>query len=341
MPRLLYIGCLGYGNAGDDACLAGSRALLEPLLPEGWEMTSLNGYDLRGDESFDALMLGGGTLLSPHGNLGDDALKVALDRGNPYFIFGTGLESYEWEGSPEKEQREEFIRLVEGARLIGVRGPNSRDYLTRLGISPARVEVVGDPAVMVSPSPWPPAKIFNGRTLGVNFGTSFGRIFGGNEEEALENLAECLRVLACEGWCIRLFPVWEKDRLVTRGLEKRLEARDRVSAIDFVPTPGQLVSLLSQTTAAIAMKLHAGVFCAMAGTPYIPLAYRPKVEDFAAAVGMSEFVIRTDAGSDQLLDSFRRLCASAPRTRSMLATEVESMRARLADFARRVVAELC
>ena len=101
MPKLLYIGCLGYQNAGDDACWEGTRALLEPLLPSSWEITALNGYDFRGDEEFDALVVGGGTLLSVHGNLADAAMHEAM--------------AIEYTGDPDVDFARAMIPHHEGA----------------------------------------------------------------------------------------------------------------------------------------------------------------------------------------------------------------------------------
>jgi polysaccharide pyruvyl transferase WcaK-like protein len=340
--QLLYVGCLGYGNAGDEACLEGTRLLFENLLPSDWEFTWLNGYDFRGDEDFDALILGGGTLLSPHGNLGDAALLEARRRGVPYFIFATGLESPEWEGLPEPRLVADFVELVSGASLIGVRGPLSRAYLCQLGLAPADIRVVGDAAVLLKEVKTP-APIDSMRPwLGVNVGTSFGRVFGRDEHRLQEVLVEALFELMAEGWGICLFPVWDRDLEIQQNVERKLKASAgaRLSSVETTLEPVRIIGMLSNFEVVLAMKLHAGILSAVAGTPYIPWAYRPKVNDFSSLMGLERLVVRTDAGPKDLIRAVHRAQHESDSIRECLLERVETTRRELHSFATAIVDSL-
>lgn len=336
MRRLLYIGCLGYANVGDEACWQASRRLLEPHLPAGWELQPRNGYDFEPTEPFDALVLGGGTLLSHHGNLGDAALREAARRDVPFAILGTGLESLDWDGPPATGAAERFLNMVSPARRIGVRGPLSRDYLVKLGLPASRVAVVGDPGVLLEASPAPRRKA---KHVAVNVGTSFGRVYGWDEQAMIESLIEFLGRVARDGWRICLFPIWPRDREVQQQVADRLaEWNPRV--VHEVLEAEPMIEFLGEFPRVVAMKLHVGIFATVAGTPYLPWAYRPKVEDFAASLGVQDYCVRTDAGPDRLSLAWNKLERDEQWFRERQRTGVERMRRQLREFARQVARDL-
>lgn len=342
LRNLLYVGCLGYENAGDEACLEGARAVLGRRLGAGWRLQAVDAYHLHpGEAPFDALVLGGGTLLSPRGHIGDDAMREARRRGVPYFIFGTGLESPEWEGWPDDDTLRSFTGLVLGAAAIGVRGPLSREYLVRAGVPAGRVRVVGDLAAGMELGHAHPRRRREGpRRLAVNVGTSFGRVWGGDEEAMAEELIRALDRLAEEGWAIRLFPVWPRDLEMQRRVASALAGRAGVESVEDVLSPATLVGSLRDADAVIAMKLHAGIFSALAGVPYVPWSYRPKVEDFAAAVGLEPYVVRTDRPAEALLAALDALARRRPSVRRKMARRIRGMRKRLQRFADGIVGAL-
>jgi polysaccharide pyruvyl transferase WcaK-like protein len=113
-----------------------------------------------------------------------------------------------------------------------------------------------------------------------------------------------------------------------------------VQVIEHVSKPAQIIAQLARLDAVIAMKLHAGIFAAIAGTPYLPWAYRPKVEDFAAALSLESLVVRTDVGSEAILAAFNRLQQQAEPLRQQIATGIHCMRRQLVSFAQQVVPSL-
>lgn len=339
--RLLYVGCLGYGNAGDEACLEAARRLLEPVLPAGWELDAIDGYGFSADQPFDAVVLGGGTLLSPHGNLGDDALREARRRGAPYYVFGTGLEGPDWDGPVDPDRTARFAELVGGAELIGVRGPASRDHLAGYGVAADRIEVVGDLALALEPDGGfrfdPPDA---GPWVAGNVGTSFGHVFGRDEEAAADTLAEALDAIAARGRGVWLFPVWGPDLGLQRRVAGALSHRPRVHSEERVLDAPRAIAALGRLDAAIAMKLHAGIFAAIAGIPYVPWSYRPKVEGFARSIGVEAYAVRTDEPAAALLAAFERLERDRDAVVRGMARAVHDLRGRLRDFASRLASRL-
>lgn len=327
---------------GDEACWDGCKKLLRNILPVGWQMSSLNGYDFFGDEQFDALVLGGGTLLSPHGNLGDAAIHEAKNRRVPYFIFGTGLESINWEGLPEYQQLRDFVDMVCEASLIGVRGPLSKDYLVALGVPADRVQIVGDLAVVLESYLQSDLnfQFGEGKWLGVNIGTSFGRVYGGNESHMAYELGRVLRELVSQRWKVCLFPVWPRDIKIQKTVTKQLADIPDVMSIEKVLTHRKIISLVGNFDAIIAMKLHAGIFAAIAGTPYLPWAYRPKIEDFATSIGLENFIVRSDSTAQKLLSAFKLLEQNNVMVKSRMDRGISRMRKELTRFAFQIVDKL-
>ena len=327
---------------GDEACLEGSQMLLRPVLPPDWEMVWVNGYDFKSSEAFDAAALGGGTLLSPHGNLGDYALQKAREGNKPYFIFGSGLESVEWDTLPDNQLLDRFVEMTSGASLIGVRGPGSKEYLTRIGLPEERVEIVGDPAVVLEEES--PGNVLiarnDGPCIGVNVGTSFGRIYGWDEERMAGQLVYALKDLLADGWNVCLFPIWPRDLSLQQRVAEQLSDAPGLQSLDAIFNPRQLIGLIAKFDSVIAMKLHVGIFAAVAGTPYVPWAYRPKVEDFAAAIAMESYVVRTDADGPAILEAFSRLQRDKDSIRPKLTQGIAKMRESLSDFSRRLAQDL-
>jgi polysaccharide pyruvyl transferase WcaK-like protein len=80
----------------------------------------------------------------------------------------------------------------------------------------------------------------------------------------------------------------------------------------------------------VAERLHAAVLAAAVGTPFVGLEYRPKVADFAASVGMSDRVLRTDD-----LDGLDELVAA---TLADADGVVDAMAPKVAEYRRRLTA---
>ena len=344
MQEIKYIGCLGYGNVGDEACWEAAQLLLRNRLARSWRLSAVNGYDFDASVRFDSLILGGGTLLSAWGNLGDVALAEAMQREVPYFIFGTGTESEEWEGAPSESDTNYFVSLVSNSSLIGVRGPISRDYLVKLGIPEERVTVIGDLALSLQSRRARTERVASNRNeqwIGVNIGTSFGRIYGGNERHLRQSLTVVLNSLMNDGWCIRFVPMWHKDLEFQDEVAKALAHQDRLEVIDSVLSPTSTRDAISGCEFVIGMKLHSCIFSAIEQIPFLALAYRPKVEDFARSIKHERFMMRTDASSEEIRNSFDALVNQAPSVSSNIRQQVQVLKKNLEDFAIRISSQLC
>jgi len=64
------------------------------------------------------------------------------------------------------------------------------------------------------------------------------------------------------------------------------------------------------------------------------------VEDFAAEIGLQDFVVRTDAPGSELASAWRRLAIEQAKVRTILDRKVDIMRTRLRGHAETIVRDL-
>ena len=244
--------------------------------------------------------------------------------------------------SPAFEKTMQAV-IAQGA-YAGVRGPLTRRLLIAAGADPARVEVSGDPGILARPADQSDASTGKSEAaadqsdeaaadqsddaaavVGVNWGTAYGRVYGGDEARVEDELAAVGRELLRRGYRICVFAVWGPDFPAAARLREKMGSPDLVSLVGskqaaLVPAGSEFV---------IGFKLHANVLAAAAGVPFVALGYRFKVLDFAASLGLQAFVVPTDAA-----DIAGAVLARVDRVRR----ERASLTARLAE-GRRLYAE--
>jgi polysaccharide pyruvyl transferase WcaK-like protein len=324
--RVLYVGWLGFGNLGDDIMWEIFRDLARRLTPEHRVTPTLPGIDVGNLEPYDLVVLGGGSLILP-GYV--DTLQRGLALGRRVMVWGAGLDWHPREVTevllreeealgPESWAQtasgggwpagagprptlaspafEQTLRAVIGRGVYaGVRGPLTRRLLIAAGADPARVEVSGDPGILARLA----GKLASaaGRSddsagvVGINWGTAYGRVYGGDEAGVEDQLAVVGRELLRRGHRIRVFAVWGPDFPAAARLREKMGSSHRVSLMG----PRQAAGVPAASEFVIGLKLHANVLAAAAGVPFVALGYRFKVLDFAASLGLQAFVVPTDA----------------------------------------------
>lgn len=73
----------------------------------------------------------------------------------------------------------------------------------------------------------------------------------------------------------------KQDLLPSKTLAEKLSSKVPVTLISQEMTPKQFLSIISQTTFVVSMRLHALIFAAISDVPFLGLAYDPKVETLA------------------------------------------------------------
>lgn len=275
--------------------------------------------------SFDTIVLGGGSLIIP-GYV--DLVHEALELGKTIIIWGSGHDRlHPWAPSQDGQRRpeaavesaayrEKLKAVMASSVYCGVRGPWTIDYVDKLGALPKHIELSGDSAMLMNALN-PGARlqsspnIQGNRTIGINWGTSYNRIYGGNEEQVENALATTGRALLALGYKLHLYSVWGPDQEALGRLYRKLGQGENVTFDPKVYTASEYVQLLQGFDATINFKLHANLLSAAANVPFVCIGYRFKSFDLMQGLGLSDWIVAADDTqlSDKLMEKVQAAAA--------------------------------
>lgn len=310
--RVHYAGWMGYQNLGDD--------LLWELFKENFEKYfDQNEYQLIPKDvnyeieisDCDVFVLGGGSLLNQSFiNLMHKGMKLKKE----IILWGTGMDWIPQDHiqflsagdnqdfginqlySPEIQER--LAEVIDHAKYAGVRGPLTYQYLKRMGAAENKLEICGDPGLILEQRKSNvnnETKInSNKQTIGVNWGTSFNYIYGGDELRVEEQLVRAIKSLIRMNYQIHIYMFWNRDEEACVRLFNKIGDKQNVFLDTKLYNKYQMLELLKNFYFTINFKLHANVMSHAAEIPFVPLGYRFKVFDYAKSVDMDRYLISTD-----------------------------------------------
>lgn len=296
--KIGYVGWLGHHNLGDEAIYSAFREIFKEFDVLPFKNTIKMEYfeKIRNENIFDAVFLGGGTLIGGEGSL--NMIKSAQRKRVPTAIFGTGVRSPVFWGKARTDYdiNKAWIECLEIAKYVGVRGPLSQQILCNNGLNCS--EIIGDLALFFAKDK---IKIKNkNKKLGINIGTSGGNVWG-KEDEILVFIVKFAEIMIDRGWDITFLPVWDKDILYIEEAMTRI--RKHVTLFSEYNSIGKVIDFLEQCDLFVGEKLHSVVLAMCSYTPSIMLEYRPKCLDFMKSMDLEKFNIRTDAlRADTIID---------------------------------------
>jgi len=358
--RILLSGYYGFGNAGDEAILAGTVGAIRRRLPE-CELTVLSAdpeatraaHGVEAAQRWhwptiwrelgqaDHLLQGGGGLIQDSTSCRSvfyylGILQAARLRRKPYMIYAQGLGPLTG-GASRRLTR----RLIEGAAAVTVRDPASAELLQALGVR-REITVTADAAALLEPAPPEemPGILPEPRTapligLALREAPGADRLF-----EGAVAAARHLRETA--GAEILVMALHARDD-VPPAARVAEELGGRAIGGEPLP-PREWMGLVARLDFVIAMRLHAAIFAAATAVPFISLSYDPKVAAFARGVGAPavprdaspEDVVRAAddawqarrAGAEQRAQAAAKLRADAERNVDVLADLVDRLERR-------------
>lgn len=105
-----------------------------------------------------------------------------------------------------------------------------------------------------------------------------------SHSELYKNLAQvCDSIIRDFGLEIMLIPFepgYDKDEHALSIIFEQMSEKAHVNKYPYTSSFNELIALFSSAKAAIVMRLHAGIFADIAGTPFIPISYMDKVKNF-------------------------------------------------------------
>jgi glycosyltransferase involved in cell wall biosynthesis len=314
-PRVHYVGWTWQSNLGDDAMLAAAKQLLR------WG-------DVAEHERAELLLLGGGTLINR-----SDYLEQLIRRDSPRAeraVFGTGVADPRYWGLVEPV--EGWVRFLQSCCYVGLRGPGSLQTVRGWGYT-GEAEVLGDPALSLTPSP--DIGRDSDRVV-VSPAWTGGELWGKDDRPVLSALAEAVRSMAADGREVVMMSCHPADdrHIFEMMRAAGLPELDYVAGYDDVAAS---IDLLASAGLVVSERLHGSVLAAAAATPFVAIEYRPKVRDFAVSVGMEDAVLRADAVSvSSLLERVGDVESRRPAVLDVMAEHVGTYRRRLRDAAGRL-----
>ena len=350
MRRLLISGYYGYGNAGDEAVLAGLIAGFRAAPgSDGLDLTALSGnpaetrlmHGIRAVNRYrpaallpaiarcDLFLSGGGSLLqdvtSAHGifyYLGVVKMAQLLGKKTVFIAQGIGPLTL-------PRSRKLVAAVANKLSAITVRDDASARLLREIGVSRPPIEVTADPALLLSPTGSP--RIGGGGEFGVAL-----RPWPGHEQIGAEVAGACFQSLGRQE--PRLVPILlpmqdASDRTVSSQFDKQWEALAGVDSAAFYGITnaglGPLLSIIAGCDMMVGMRLHALILAAAAGVPSVALSYDPKVTAFMQASGQSDAVYDLSApNAETLAELVGRVWAERKERAAALEEALPSLRAK-------------
>jgi polysaccharide pyruvyl transferase CsaB len=287
--KLVVSGYYGYGNAGDEAVLAGMLRTLRDH-DRDLEFTVLSGdpdhtrhmHDVeavdrsaplavaRSLRGADGLVSGGGSLLQDRTSIRPifyygGVMRMARWLGRPYVMHAQGL-------GPIRRgiNRRLAAEALRHARHVSLRDRPSIDLARSLGVH-RRIDLVPDPALALQAAP----RRGGGHLLVAVRAWDSPVPFLGPLRNALAALSDEMRIVALP---MHGSVDLEPSREVVAGLPN-------AEVLDPDSTLQEQLAAIGSARLVLGMRLHAVILAAGAGVPALAFSYDPKVDAFAAQVG--------------------------------------------------------
>lgn len=312
LKRILYLGWVNFGNLGDDVCRDLFRCEIQKRLKNRGIQANI--LSASASKAFDGeallkyrpdiVVLGGGSVLVPS----YASLLIAAKKNDiPVMIWGSGIDRLTEDeldliraGNHPKSfnhygQFNDVRTAVTLCNRVGVRGPHTRRILESLGCDPRKVDIIGDPGLLLKERDLGDISAAtawfreNPRVIGVNWGTSRNNVMGLSEHQTEFRLLKALTYLS-DHYALFFYAVWRKDLEPLKQLASKMQNRN-IFVADTVYRGRSLAFLQRQCVATINFKLHANIFSAAVGCPFISLAYRSKCYDFGASLNCDDLVV--------------------------------------------------
>jgi polysaccharide pyruvyl transferase CsaB len=332
VKRLLLSGYYGYGNAGDEAVLAGLVAGFRAAAPAGeMELTALSGavtetrraHGIGAADRYrpsallpaiarcDLFLSGGGSLLqdvsSKHSifyYLG--VVKMAQMLGKKTMFIAQGI------GPLHLPRSRKLVAAVANKLdAITVRDPQSAQLLHEIGVTRPPIEVTADPALLL----FAPRIPHRGNSFGVALRPWQG-------QDLLGSTVASACVASLGGQRPLLLPMQDaSDRPVAEQFAQTwLGQKNAATLCATAEGLDALLSIIAGCDMMVGMRLHALILAAAAGVPSVALSYDPKVSAFMQGCGQGDAVYDLNAPDLETLETLLA-CVWAERTARAAALE--------------------
>jgi polysaccharide pyruvyl transferase CsaB len=371
-PRILLAGYYGFGNAGDEAILASIVAHLRELCPDamitvvsGDPQATARTHGVEAvfwrdplaledaARQTDLVVIGGGGLFHDYWGFPADAIlteahwglsyyaapaALALLHEKPLMLYAVGV------GPLLTAPGRQFTKAVcDAASSITVRDEDSKSELVALGVPPDRIEVTADPAfAFVAPPEEGEEKEPLPALPGIRplLAVALRHWDVGIEPERWEGeVAQALdRFLESTGGGALFLPFQqesvaiENDAAVAERVRARMRRAQASAILAGGSSPRKLAAAIGDCDLVLAMRMHAGLFGALAEIPVVSLDYDPKVSRFMKQIGQPDYAVGLESVTGEALAG---ILSQAFEERGRYSRHLAGQTKRLAVLARR------
>lgn len=308
-------GYYGFGNAGDEAVLAGikesfackagtdAKLVAFSRTPEDTErlhgIASVDRMSLaamrQALKESDVLLSGGGSLLQDTTSVRSLlyylwVARLAYSQNIPFMFYAQGL------GPLRRNVSRRLVSIVaQRAACLTVRDEPSAQLLEALGIKRGRIEVTTDPAFALTPArPALVDKLMQEEGLSQDepmIAVAL-RPWGGAGESPVQAYADLLTELRVQCRCrVLLLPMHTPhDVAFSEEVAAHTAAPAEFPILRGTYSPDVLLGLTARMQTVVAMRLHALIFAARTAVPPFALSYDPKVQHLMNGLGLADSV---------------------------------------------------
>lgn len=266
--RLTSLGWFGHSNCGDEAFKLALSTLFSNHSIEFINSIPANQEKIN---SSDHLLIGGGNIVDSGFLKGLGLVRV------PYSFIGIGVV----EGND--------LSLLAEAENVIVRDEKSLDWVSAIRedvkLAPDLAFAFDSP-VKSAGKRRPRVGVFLNDCVSSKFDSTILK-FIECEKVKLE-LSRFLESLACEVVFIPMSFAPPDDRRISLDIIGKMKHGHKYQCITEALSPMGCLKLVSSLDFAITMRLHASIFCTLAGVPFIDITHHDKSKGYLSSIGMPE-----------------------------------------------------
>jgi len=291
--KLIISGYYGFGNAGDEAILysiiegfqSHDKNIDFIVLSNQPERTkkelnvdAVNRWNYKkiweALKISDGLISGGGSLLQDETGWKSvpyytGIMAMAWFQRKPFIVFSQGI-------GPIRHayNRRLAAFIISKARYISVRDEASKKTLRQMGIK-QKIDVIPDPVLAMGGHFSPEIdEEKNRKTIAVSIRQ------WPSQQDYLDKIVRVLQKCEAMGYSVVFVPMHEGEDF-TISLQAAERLSDSATVISPTLTFRNKMAIIQKCGVVLGMRLHALIFAAAGGIPYVALSYDPKVEAMA------------------------------------------------------------
>lgn len=353
--RLVLSGYYGFYNVGDEAILQSIIQALQKEAPtlelvvlsndpdytrKMYGVEAVNRWDLKAIyqeiKKSDGLISGGGSLLQDKTSMKSILYYTAIMHlarllKKPYYIYAQGI------GPITQKQNRLLVKWhVSKAAYISVRDEDSFLYLKEIGIK-KDIELVPDPVLacqLEQTSDWLQKHAVQGKVIAVSVR------YWDATEDYMRKLAETLKKCKREGYHILFIPMHGPfDQSASRDIINLMG--EEAHMLPYKMDIHEKISILSQCSLLIGMRLHALILAAVANTPMIGISYDPKIDSFLQQVNQPIIGnVDGDWTADTLYSMAMKQLGQKENVRDTLGQRVDELREQISKASKHIIQDL-